>query len=262
MTIAFAALTFVLTWSAWLASTQFDLPPLSGPGGLVFLLGVFGPAIVALGLSFYSRGRAGVRDLLRPISVWSINPWWYVAALLYMPVLKFSAAAGYRIWTGAWLPFGDVSPLLIAGAIAISTWVQAGEEIGWRGFLLPRLQARVGLRWASILVGGIWAVWHLPLFFIAGTDSTGQPFPLYTLYVTALSVAMAWAFWRTGSLFLVMFMHAAVNNTAGIVPVAVADARDPWTWNATVGGWITIAVAWAIAAVILVAMPVEGRRAG
>jgi CAAX protease family protein len=103
-------------------------------------------------------------------------------------------------------------------ATLLSTLVggQAGEEIGWRGYALPRLAARFGLGSASVLLGLVWAIWHLPLFLVPEADTWGQSFPLYLLQVTALSVAIAWLFANTrSSLFPVMLMHAAVNQYEG-----------------------------------------------
>ena len=138
----------------------------------------------------------------------------YVFAVAYMAAIKLSAALIHRVVIGAWPRFGDEVWYLMAAAIAVSTGVQAGEEVGWRGYALPRLSARVGLAPASVILGVIWASWHLPLFFFPASDTLGQSFPLYLVQVTALSVAVAWLYWRTGgSLLLVMLLHAAVNNT-------------------------------------------------
>ena len=143
----------------------------------------------------------------------------------------------------------------MAGAIVISTWVQAGEEIGWRGYALPRLSDGFGLAPASVVLGIIWATWHLPLFLIPGADTFGQSFPLHLLQVTALSVAMAWLYWRTeGSLLLVMLLHAAVNNTKDIVPSAVPGARNPFALSTSLVAWITVALLWIAAAYFLVRM--------
>jgi membrane protease YdiL (CAAX protease family) len=96
----------------------------------------------------------------------------------------------------------------------------------------------------------------LPLFFNpAGGDTYGQSFPLYLLQVTAVSVAMAWLYWRTGgSLLLVMLFHAAVNNTKDIVPSAVPGATNPVSLNASLVGWLTVALLWICAASFLVRM--------
>ena len=129
---------------------------------------------------------------------------------------------------------------------------QAGEELGWRGFALPRLATRFGLRTASFLLGVLWAGWHLPLFFILGGDTVGQSFPLYVLQVTALSVAFAWLYARTrGSLLLTMLLHAAVNNTKDIVPSAVPGATQPWALSTSPVAWLTVALLWGTAAFFL-----------
>jgi membrane protease YdiL (CAAX protease family) len=133
---------------------------------------------------------------------------------------------------------------------------------------LPRLSARFGLGAASVIVGILWASWHLPLFFNpAGGDTYGQSFPLYLLQVTAVSVAMAWLYWRTGgSLLLVMLFHAAINNTKDIVPSAVPGATDALSFTASLVGWLTVALLWICAAYFLVRMhhaameTIDGRR--
>jgi hypothetical protein len=123
-----------------------------------------------------------------------------------------------------------------------------------------RLAKRIGLAWASLVVGVVWALWHLPLFFLAGSGSTGQSFPLYLLHVTALSVAMAWLYWRSaGSLLLVMLMHASVNNTTNVVPAALPNAADPFAVRGSFVAWATVAVSWALAAVLLHQMRHEHR---
>lgn len=133
--------------------------------------------------------------------------------------------------------------------------MQAGEEIGWRGYALPRLSAFLGLSGASIALGVIWAVWHLPFFFISGADKSGQSFPVYLLSVTALSVAMAWLYWRTnGSLLLTMLMHAAVNNTKDIVPSAVSAATNAFSLNSSRVAWLSVAILWICAAYFLFRM--------
>jgi hypothetical protein len=134
----------------------------------------------------------------------------------------------------------------------VSTWVQAGEEVGWRGYALPRLATYLGLGGASVLLGVIWALWHVPLFYLQGSGSEGQSFPIYLLHVTALSVAMSWLYWKTeGSLLLVMLMHASVNNTTGIVPAAVPNAVDTMSFEGSPVAWMTVGISWLVAALLL-----------
>jgi membrane protease YdiL (CAAX protease family) len=95
----------------------------------------------------------------------------------------------------------------------------------------------------------------LPFFFISGTDKSGQSFPVYLLSVTALSVAMAWLYWRTsGSLLLTMLMHAAVNNTKDIVPSAVSAATNAFSLSSSRVAWLSVVILSICAAYFLVRM--------
>ncbi len=253
--VGFFLLTFAFTWAAWLATAALGAPGNSGffgVGGPVYLLGVFAPAFVALALTAYGEGRAGVARLLARIGRRHVGAHLYVFAISYMAATKLFAALVHRIAMGAWPSFGDTPLPLMLGAILFSTWVQAGEEVGWRGYALPRLAIHLGLGGASVLLGVIWAVWHLPFFFLHGSGSYGQSFPIYLLHVTALSVAMSWLYWKTeGSLLLVMLMHASVNNTTDIVPAALPNAVAPMSFEGTLVAWVTVAVSSAVAALLL-----------
>ena len=249
--LAYLLLTFGFSWVAWLAAAGLA----GGPGndrvlglrGPIFLLGVIAPALVAAALTRRASGREGVVHLFAEIGRWRVAARWYLFALGYFVAIKLSAALLHRLATHDWPAFGETPVLLMVGAILVSTWVQAGEEVGWRGYLLPLLASRVGLGAASIGVGLIWALWHLPLFYIDGSGSTGQSFPLYASHVTALSVAMAWLYWRTGrSLLLVMVMHAAVNNTTGVVVSALPGASNVWTFSGSLVAWSTVGLSWLV----------------
>jgi membrane protease YdiL (CAAX protease family) len=114
----------------------------------------------------------------------------------------------------------------------------------------------LGLRWSSIILGVVWAVWHLPLFFIPGVDLAGQSFPIYVIDVTALSVAFTYLYANTkGSLLLPMLLHAAVNNTTGIVPAAAGGSSSIFGMHASMMGWLTGLLLWISAVYFLVRMP-------
>jgi len=248
---AYVLLTFGVSWTAWLAAAGLAeghaLDRVLGLGGTVFLVGVFAPALVAVALTRGASGREGAVRLLAPIARWRVDARWYLFALGYFIAIKLSAALIHRLAMGDWPVFGETSVLLMVGAVVVSTWTQAGEEVGWRGYLLPLLARRIGLGAASLGLGLVWALWHLPLFYIEGSPSAGQSFPLYASHVTALSVAMAWLYWRTGrSLLLVMVMHAAVNNTTGVVASAVPGASHVWTFNGSLVAWSTVGLSWLV----------------
>lgn len=247
MLFAYFGIVFTLTWALWLAAAGIEAPVLRG---VSFYVGVFAPGIVALALTYQRQGAAGVRALLNRLVRWDVGARWYAFALLFMFSVKLLVALILRASTGAWPVFGsEPIPLLFAAAIG-STMLggQIGEELGWRGYALLRLARTLGLGAASIVLGVIWAAWHLPLFFILGGDTVGQSFPFYLMQVTAISVAVAWLYTKTnGSLLLTMLFHAAVNNTKDIVPSAVPGASNPWLLHASSVGWLTLAILWACA---------------
>lgn len=229
-----------------------------GIRALIFLPGTFAPSLVAVALTARQEGRAAVHALLHRLFQWDVGLRWYVFAVLYMAAIKLSAALVNRVATGSWPRFGDTALYVMLAATFFSTVVggQAGEEIGWRGYALPRLTSRLGLAGASVLLGVIWAVWHLPLFYIPGTDLSRQSFPVFLLAVTPLSTAIAWLYWRTnGSLLLTMLIHAAINNTTGIVPSGETGGTNPWVLRTSLIGWATVALLWIAAVYFMVRMP-------
>jgi membrane protease YdiL (CAAX protease family) len=246
--LAFFIATYALTWACYIAVAAW-LPVASAPGRTLVMLGTITPSIVALSLTALGQGRPGVRALIGRIAPGPVAARWFLFAVGYMAAVKLVAALILRFSTGAWPRFGETPLYVIPFAIAFSTPVQGGEEIGWRGFALPRMEARFGLAPASILLGLIWATWHLPLFFVRGADTFGQSFPVYTLQVIAISVTMAWFWARTGRTLLpVMLLHAAINNTKDIDPSATPGAADTFGWNASPVAWVTVALLWAFAA--------------
>lgn len=256
--LAFFALTFMVSWTCFIgaAAIRDDASVVwTSASYLVYLIGVFGPALVAIALTYHADGRAGVGALLGGIFRWPPQARWWVFALSYVAIVRLASALLHRLLVGLWPAFGREIWLVMIPATMLSTPVQSGEEVGWRGYALPGLAARLGLGPASLILGAIWACWHLPFFFIEGVDKTGQSFPLYFLGVVALSVTLAWLYWRTnGSLLMTMLFHAAANNTKDIVPVATPGASNPWTFQALPIGWMVIAVYWIGAIFFLVEM--------
>jgi membrane protease YdiL (CAAX protease family) len=245
--VVFFAITFAVTWPCFTAVAMMQPGPLRT---LVLFIGIFAPAMVALLLTARAEGRRGVVALLGRLFVWRTGARWYVFALGYMAAIKIAVALIHRVAMGEWPQFGNESWIVMLAATMGSTLVggQAGEEIGWRGYALPRLIDRFGFAAATLLLGVIWAVWHLPLFFVSGADTQGQSFPLFVLQVTAMSVAIGWLCVRTNSLLLTMLMHAAVNNTKDIVPSRVPGATNVFAFSTSVAAWLTVILLWMSAA--------------
>jgi membrane protease YdiL (CAAX protease family) len=245
---------FVLTWACFI--TVARAVPASTPlGGALILVGAYAPSLVALALTARSGGRDGVRVLLGRVIQWRVAARWYVFAAGYVVTVKLAVALLHRVITGAWPRFGASPWYLIPLAVAFSTPFQAGEEIGWRGYALPRMAARWGLAPASLALGAIWAAWHLPQFFVPESDTFGQSFPVFTLQVIALSVTLAWL-WRGtgGSLLLPMLLHSAFNNSKDIVPSATPGATRVFGFDASLVAWLSVTLLWLGAAGFLASL--------
>jgi len=262
--LKFFPITYAVTWTCFLSvmalsgSTASAVPVRAGLRGLLLFIGIFAPSFVALGLTARDDGHAGVLALVRRLFQWRVGARWYVFAAGYIAAIKLTVALVHRVATGAWPRFGLEAWYLMIAATIFSTVVggQAGEEIGWRGYALPRLAGRFGLAGGSVVLGIIWACWHLPIFFLRGADLYGQSFPVYVMQVTALSVAIAWLYGHTnGSLLLTMLMHSAINNTKDIVPSAVTGAANPFALSTSLVAWLTLALLWISAVYFIVRMP-------
>jgi len=220
------------------------------------VVGVFCPAVVAFGMTAGRVGNGGVRALLGKMFLADVGVRWYIFAVTYMVAIKLTVAVLFRIVMGQWPRFGTESIMLMLGGMLASTPVQAGEEIGWRGFALPRLAARMGFARASLLLGIVWAGWHVPQFFLAGADTYRQSFPIWAIEVVAISVALAWLYSHTnGSLLLAIVMHSAINNTKDIVPAADPSPSGVMSLHASAVMYLTAICLWGAAAYFLARMP-------
>lgn len=251
----FFFLSYAITWPCFGFVAIKKISPSSSLGFVLILLGAIAPSLSALAVTARTDGEAGVLTILRRITKWQVAGRYYVFALTFTVAIKLSAALLIRAATGAWPRFGVEPLILIPFAIAISTPVQAGEEIGWRGYALPRLASRFGLAWASVILGVIWALWHLPQFFIRGGESYGQSFLVFSIGVVAFSVVLAWLYWRTnGSLLLTMLLHAAYNNSKDVVPSTSPGAMNTFSAHASLVAWLSVSLLWVCAAYFLARM--------
>jgi membrane protease YdiL (CAAX protease family) len=259
-TLVFLVVTFLFTWACYGPVAAGWLPIRTPAGRGLILLGTFGPGIVAIALTAMSQGVTGLRALISRIAPTRLDSRWWLFALFYFLAIKLAAAGVDRVLTGDWPRFQPAVLLVFPFALLLSTPVQAGEEIGWRGYALPRMAARLGLGGAAILLGVVWALWHLPLFFVRDADTHGQSFLVYTVQVVAISVAIAFLYGHArGRLLPVMLLHAAINNSKDFIPSGIPGATHTFTWQASSMSWIGAALLWVCAAGFLIRMPAPPR---
>jgi len=192
------------------------LPPFLGP--ILFQLA---PAISALIVAGTTGGRTGIRALLRRVVIWRVNPRWYVIAFGLPLLLQFVSIAAF-VPLGGPAPHLDPSALALLILFPVFSCSTMCEEIGWRGFALPRLQTRFNTLISATIVGVLWGFWHLPPTlpeFFQGTMSL-QAFLLSILLFVGISILITWIFNNAkGSLLLTALFHTSYNAKSHFFPV-------------------------------------------
>jgi uncharacterized protein len=232
--VVFFVLAYALSWWPWILYA-FDLSPLPIVG--------FGPFLAAIVVLAVTRGKAGVMALLRRMVRWRVSPVWYAVALL-LPIAITVAATVLNVLFGAQAPSSaELSGWsgLVPGffvLLLVPGFGGAWEEPGWRGYALPRLQVGRSALLASLILGLLWAFWHLPLMVVGEVNWSD------IVLVIAASVVFAWVFnSASGSVLIAMVMHAMNNTISGSFfgPMfSGADSvRESWLLAAL---WVAVAI--------------------
>jgi membrane protease YdiL (CAAX protease family) len=212
-------LTFAITWG--IAALIFLDPKVieavfgkMSASNPVFVIAVAGPTMAATILTFARGGWAGLDALYKRLTQWRFGFQWYVALLVGLPLICFVAS---RV-TGSQPSAALSAPALFLGLL----WNQLllgplGEELGWRGFALPRLLRRYNPLAASLILGAFWGVWHLPAFFVSGLPQAGLSIPIFLFGALCMSILATWIYHHTsGSVLSVVLFHFMANVSTGL----------------------------------------------
>jgi membrane protease YdiL (CAAX protease family) len=213
--VTYFILAYALTWV---------LAPLLTISLLLGVVGLLMPAVAAIVVTALTEGKPGVTTLLQRLKLWRVGLRWYVVAL-GLPVLLSAAVVALSILLGApaQVEFSPVSLLTMIVFVLV-----VGEEIGWRGYALPKLLQNHSAVTASLILGVLWGGWHLPTFFIAGSPQASIPFVAFLLFTTGASVLFTWLHLHTGgSLLIATLFHGAINSF-GFVNNALDPASRWW----------------------------------
>jgi membrane protease YdiL (CAAX protease family) len=199
---AYFVLVLAWTWSLWGASVLLDPRP-DPSQSLVFLAGGAGPFLAAVFLTHWREPAAVQRSFWR--RTFDPRPvgarWWAVTLLLHPAIVALAFAIDAAL--GGTPPPMDAQAGSAAGWIAFLFFIfwfgPLPEEMGWRGFALDRLQMRMPALAASVVLGSVWAIWHVPLFFVPGSFQAGiglgtTRFWIFLFSMVPLSVLMTWVF--------------------------------------------------------------------
>lgn len=219
-------LAFGLCWLFWIPRALLSHHPQVPDVTLITLqiLGAFGPAVSALLLTITLNGRNSLGKLFSPYTYWNVGTGWYLLVIAFRPFIWATALGIYLLLgyktiphlTTDWAFFTVylLSQLLIVGI---------GEELGWMGFAYPRLRARYGFLFSGLLLGIIWGLWHLPMFFTVGDSQFGSSLILFVIKLTALRLVMTMVFDITGSLLMPALFHVSMNALSELVPLSPND---------------------------------------
>jgi membrane protease YdiL (CAAX protease family) len=229
--VSFFALAYALTWLAWspwyLSEDGIDLLHYDGEAVSDYVNTValiVGPTVSAFIMTGVTEGSDGVRGLLRRIVLWRVRFRWYLFVLLGIPAIVVLSTVAVP---GALASFkaSAVPSTLFLYVVATPVFLFVGgpvfEEIGWRGFALPRLQGLYGPLLGSLILGVLWALWHLPLFLIPSWDTPhGSPLDvvLFVIWAVSITIIFTWVFNNTrGSVLMVILAHGSINSAAAAV---------------------------------------------
>jgi uncharacterized protein len=237
----FFALALAVTWTGFV--------PFYTSGGESIPWFTFGPALAALAVAGIANGWAGVQPILAATIRWRVRPIWYVVALglpfvaQLVSVLLNPAFGSVGPHWSAIPPMAQMLPMILLFAIFSGP---VGEEIGWRGFALPQLLMRFSALNASLILGVVWAVWHLPLILVDDFTTYGALMPVFA------AIVFTWVFQNaSGSALLAILMHISHQNSVRYLG-RVYDGADKVQQQ-----WIGVAI-WVAAVAIILA--VHGSR--
>lgn len=216
----FYLLAFLISWLGWAPSvaasrgmTAFAHPAFQA----LLLLPALGPTIAAVVVTWVTEGRGGVRALMVRLVRWRVGGLWYVVALLIPPLLHLGARGVDLVLGLSTSPTSTTAPTgpLLISFIILSLLSNPWEEVGWRGFALPRLQSRSNALVATLVVGSLWGVWHLPLFLWAGGPMAAHPFVPWLVGVIGESFVYTWLYNETRGSLLIVSLYHIVGNVSG-----------------------------------------------
>jgi membrane protease YdiL (CAAX protease family) len=227
LTVAYFVLAYAFSWAFWLplAACSHDLIPVRLPAPVFYNLAALGPVLAAIIVSGIEGGSPAIRALLGKVLKWRVGVRWYLAALLGYPVL-FLIGSGLDVLLGgnpSWPP-PDLIDLHMPYwfLLLIMPPFVLGEEIGWRGYALTRIQTGRSALAASLILGVLWALWHVPSFLMRNSLHQNTPFLPWTLWICLMTIVFTWLYNNTGgSVLLAWLYHVTMNYAGFLIPATM-----------------------------------------
>lgn len=237
-----AIISGALAFAAFMGDENFALI------GVILL----GPSVAAIILTGLFSGRVGLRQILVQQMTLRFGVQWYLIAFLTIPVIAL-VAIGLRSQLGG--PDLEFWRSSLFPKIVFLVLISLGEEFGFRGYALPRLQVRFNALQASVILGILWGLWHFP-GYLAGTGvPDDMPFYVFMLWIIPATILITWVYNNTRSVITSIAMHTAANYSFGFFYLT------PHATGETATFWIFIGLLWAVTiAVVIVFGPAHLSR--
>jgi membrane protease YdiL (CAAX protease family) len=221
--ISYFVIAYAFSWAIWIPMALAGMRIYQGSAWPSHIPGVFGPLVAAFVMSAVVGGWAAVKDLLSRMARWRVAPRWYLVAL--SPLLFFAIAAVAMAATGSgWPDLGELGKFTSLPVVAAPVmWllllvVGFPEETGWRGFAVPEMLKTRSFLSTALVIGLLWAIWHIPsLFLIESYRQMGiVMFPTLTIGLVCGSIFLAWLYRASGgSVLMVAMWHGTYNLVSG-----------------------------------------------
>ncbi len=229
---SFVVIAFAISWIAFI--------PFYWAGGEAIAWFTFGPFLAAIICSAALGGWPEIRRLLAPVVHWRVNPIWYLIAI-GLPITAQLLATWLNPVLGAvapnWANMPGPSQIAVVVAILLVFSGPLGEEPGWRGFALPRLLDDHAALKASVILGLVWAAWHLPLALLGELSLFGS------IHAIIAAVVFTWLWQNTRSVLMAILMHASHQNSARFLGQVYDDADRVQQQWICVALWLLVAIA-------------------
>jgi len=241
----FFVLVLGWSWLFWIPTALLGRSVESPIAKLGFVLGGLGPMLGGVGLTYLTQGKEGRRDYwLRIIDPNRIGGKWYLVIFLFVPVLTALAALIDILFGGSGATLEEAAIRFLRDPLAIIPFALSLffigpfiEELGWRGYVLERLQAKWNALASTLILGLVWALWHLPLFFIKDTYqyNLGAGSPSFWLFMIGIILETALLTWifnntRRSTLAAILF-HFMINFTGELIAATKqADFYSSLLW--------------------------------
>jgi membrane protease YdiL (CAAX protease family) len=238
-------LAFAISWLGALAVAATHLlrhePLPIITGILMFPAMLLGPSLGGIFLTWITAGSPGLRDLFSKLLRARVPPRWY-APLLIPPVLVLSLLFSLKTFLSP-----VYTPNLFLMGVLFGVPAGVLEEIGWTGFAFPRMSSQHNPLSASITLGLLWSLWHLPVVTYLGTATPHGPywfpfFMAFTFAMTAMRVLISWLYTNTKSVLIAQLMHISSTGSLVVLSPPAVSARQEVIWYALYGTALWLAV--------------------